>query len=198
MHWANFSRMFQSEGQHSISGDEWTFIGHSLFTGLGYQVLRGSRVQEIEDKTQLNGEMSQTKMDIKIKRKNTYKSADSCIQPAVVSINWAESAHLAKISRTVGAAHMHFWFLLANSKVSRSFLMGPFTAGRLFIFGKLKPLYYFKKFSWRQNLHTAKGTCFLGTTGWIFTEADNPGARAPGKRGSISISPERSLEATCF
>lgn len=93
---------------------------------------------------------------------------------------------------------MHFWFLLANSKVSRSFLMGPFTAGRLFIFGKLKPLYYFKKFSWRQNLHTAKGTCFLGTTGWIFTEADNPGARAPGKRGSISISPERSLEATLF
>lgn len=37
----NFNRMFQTEGQHSISGDEWTFIGHSLFTGLDIRFYGG-------------------------------------------------------------------------------------------------------------------------------------------------------------
>lgn len=162
MHWANFSRMFQSEGQHSISGDEWTFIGHSLFTGLGYQVLRGSRVQEIEDKTQLNGEMSQTKMDIKIKRKNTYKSADSCIQPAVVSINWAESAHLAKISRTVGAAHMHFLVSAGQLKSFQILFDGAIYSRSTFYFWQTQATLLFLKILMEAKFTYCKRNMFPG------------------------------------
>ena len=41
-------------------------------------------------------------------KKPPTKTQTRARKPAVVSVNWAESAHLAKISRTVGTAHISF------------------------------------------------------------------------------------------